>query len=60
MSFGRVSSVRRAFLSLAMVVAVCVRGTIAQEDPHEYQAKARFPAITPEFVEFQAPKTGRN
>ena len=48
---NRVSPVRRAFPSLAMVVAVCVRGTVAQEDPQEYQAKARFLAITPEFVE---------
>ena len=48
---NRVSPVQRAFLSLVMVVAVCVRGTVAQEDPQEYEAKARFLAITPEFVE---------
>ncbi|PYU01920.1 MAG: hypothetical protein DMG34_17405 [Acidobacteria bacterium] len=35
-----------------MVVAVRVRGTVAPEDPPEYEAKARFLAITPEFVEW--------
>jgi hypothetical protein len=35
-----------------MVVAVCVRGTVAQKGPQEYEAKARFLAITPEFVEW--------
>ena len=51
---NRVSPVRRAFLSLVMVVAVavCVRNTVAQEDPQEYEVKARFLAITPEFVEW--------
>ena len=47
-----VNPVRRAFLSLAMVVAVCARGTVAQEDSQEYEAKARFLAIAPEFVEW--------
>jgi hypothetical protein len=37
---------------LATVVAVGARDTVAQEDSQEYEAKARFLAIAPEFVEW--------
>jgi hypothetical protein len=47
-----VKQVLRALLRVTMFVAVCVFGTTAQEDPRQYDAKAKFLATTPRFVEW--------
>jgi hypothetical protein len=35
--------------------AVCVAGRTAQDDSHQYEAKAKFLSIAPGFVEWPAP-----
>ena len=43
---------RRAAIYCAVLAALCVPGTTAQEDMRQYEAKAKFLAIAPGFVEW--------
>jgi hypothetical protein len=47
--------IRRAALCLVVMAAVRVPGITAQDDSHQYEAKAKFLSIAPGFVEWPAP-----